>query len=652
MTNSREGLARVRDALTAHGVTMVSKPDGSWRGRCPQHGGMSTDSLSLRWVEPKVGERCGRAQLRCFGSCDERDVLSSVGLGLVDLYDTPPPKIGGKVTREHVYIGATGQMLGVVRRTEPKSFRPATPSSSGWLAKSSDDLKKTPYRLRGVLSAIEGGQPVYITEGEHDADVLAALGIAATCNAGGAGKWTAEHAYWLKGADVTICRDRDEPGHRHSEQVAVSLDGIAASVRVVEAAEGKDVAEHLALGHSLDELVPVETSVPAFPDTGVGEQGTPLYADVSALLDGGLPDPPAPAFLTRTDGCAIFYAGQVNALFGDPESGKTLVALAAAAEALIAGLKVAVIDIDHNGPEAIVCRLLDMDVPEETLRDLGRFRYTEPEDRAHLYDVVADLALWRPTVAVVDSVGELLPLMGLSSNSPDDFTMAHTRVLKALAMVGAAVIAIDHLAKNTESRAQGSTGTAAKRRAIGGVSIRVTIDEQFTPGKGGSCFLTIHKDRHGGLRKRCLVTPGRESVAGIFKIAPLSERISWTLEAPKDGDVPKPDRIEQADLDALSHLQPPPHSVRDVKDRLRWRSDRAARVLREWRSLGSLSVPREQGTEDDDGDDDPVPRSLTPVSGNGERRYPLCTTCHEREVYRSETTVCGACDPTGTAQSA
>lgn len=34
------------------------------------------------------------------------------------------------------------------------------------------------------------------------------------------------------------------------------------------------------------------------------------------------------------------------------------------------------------------------------------------------------------------------------------------------------------------------------------------------------------------------------------------------------------------------------------------------------------------------------------------RNYPLCTTCGEREVYRSGTTVCGACDPTGNAKSA
>jgi hypothetical protein len=86
--------------------------------------------------------------------------------------------------------------------------------------------------------------------------------------------------------------------------------------------------------------------------------------------------------------------------------------------------------------------------------------------------LVKDLREWRPGVAVVDSIGELLPLMNLASNSPDDFTIAHTSVLKAIAMKGACVIAIDHLAKGIESRAHGATGTAAKRRAVGGVHPR------------------------------------------------------------------------------------------------------------------------------------------------------------------------------------
>ncbi len=35
------------------------------------------------------------------------------------------------------------------------------------------------------------------------------------------------------------------------------------------------------------------------------ERGSKLFTDIAALLDGGLPEPPKPLFLTRDDGHAI-----------------------------------------------------------------------------------------------------------------------------------------------------------------------------------------------------------------------------------------------------------------------------------------------------------------------------------------------------------
>lgn len=342
------------------------------------------------------------------------------------------------------------------------------------------------------------------------------------------------------------------------------------------------------------------------PDTQGAEHGNALYADIGALLDGGLPEPPAPVLLRRDDGHALFYRAQVNLLFGDPESGKTLVAQAAASEALRRGRKVLFVDIDHNGVEATVFRFLDMGVEEEALRDPNLFRYVEPEDKGHLTAVIANAKAWRPAAAVVDSIGELLPLLRLSSNSPDDFTIAHALVLKPLAMAGAAVIAIDHLPKNAENRANGPTGTAAKRRAIGGVSIRVTVNEQFSPGRGGSAWLNVNKDRHGGLRRNC-PTEGREPSAGLFRLDSSSDRISWSIRAPQLGDATQASGVSRDDLAVLDQLNPPPKSVRDVKDRLKWGASRATEALREWRSR---NVPEEQGTpvsEDPQHDHNVVP---------------------------------------------
>jgi len=329
---------------------------------------------------------------------------------------------------------------------------------------------------------------------------------------------------------------------------------------------------------------------------GNGEQlPEHLFVDVKAMLNGTLPEPPKPVLLQRTDGHACFYAREVNWLFGDSEAGKTLVALAAVTEALLKRRRVLVVDLDHNGPQATVARLVAFGAPLEILSDLDYFRYIEPADAYELSQVIANATVWRPAVALVDSVGELLPALGLSSNSPDDFTLAHSRVLKPLAMTGAAVLAIDHLAKNTDSRNSGPTGTTAKRRAIGGISLRVHAIEAFTPGRGGKAVLTINKDRHGGLRRHC-PTGDREPLAGTFVLEDHDGELSWRVAAPRHDDTVPVIGVDPLDLAELDRLDPPAESVRDVKDRLHWRTERAADALREWRSRVPHSGVGEQGT--------------------------------------------------------
>jgi hypothetical protein len=320
------------------------------------------------------------------------------------------------------------------------------------------------------------------------------------------------------------------------------------------------------------------SSVPVPPPYVSGTRNTVTYGNIAALLAGDLPPAPTPSVLRRVDGIGMFYNNQVNILFGEPESGKTFVALAAIVECLNMGGRAVFLDMDHNGMEGIAARLLNLGADAAILGNLDRFRYKEPEDRQDLIESIADLRTWRPGVAVLDSVGELMPTMGLSSNSPDDFTIAHTSVLKPLAMAGAAVIAIDHVAKNTESKAQGPTGTAAKARAAGGTMLRVTVKDAFTPGHGGAAYLNVKKDRHGGLRSNS-PRGDKEPLGGTFKLFPDGD---FAVFAANDGER-TPSTVPAADLAAMQAMDPPPTSVRDVKERLSWSSDRATSVLRVYR---------------------------------------------------------------------
>lgn len=354
------------------------------------------------------------------------------------------------------------------------------------------------------------------------------------------------------------------------------------------------------------------------------EPGTELYVDIGRLLTDGIPDPPAPTILRADDRVGTFYRGQVNLVFGDPESGKTWVCLAAVAETLVAGGSAAVIDLDHNGPDATVTRLLDLGAPEDVLADPARFRYAEPDGAGELLVIVNGLSGWmRPSVVVVDSIGELLPQFGASSNSPDDFTSVHARVLKPLAKAGACVLAIDHLAKNTESRAMGSTGTAAKKRAVGGVSVRVTTADQFSPGRGGSAHLVIAKDRHGGLRKR-RPSGDKEPLVGTFRLAVDG---SWTLVAAKAEDR---NPAEAADADMVSKLlalPALPRSGDEARSVLRCRKSEALKALKEARRVDGSRFPSPVSGTGNRDDNPPVPGSAhigrEPGTGN------TCRICRQ-----------------------
>jgi len=289
----------------------------------------------------------------------------------------------------------------------------------------------------------------------------------------------------------------------------------------------------------------------------------PQHFDVAAFFAGTAPEPPKPVLMHRTDGHALFYAGKVNLIFGDPESGKTLLILAACAEALRAGRRVLYVDLDHNGPEFILPLLAGFGASTETMSDPALFRYYDDLDTAlSMLLLVDECALWRPAVAVIDSIGELLPMMGAKSNDADDFTRAHTTVLKPLAKTGAVVIEIDHLAKNFFSRSQGPTGAAAKRRPVGGLAVKVVCRRTFIPGKGGTAELLINKDRMGGVRRHS--PAGRPQSAGTFVVDTRdnNDAIGWRVIPPLElAAMPS---AAARYLDAIRELSTDTFTIRDV----------------------------------------------------------------------------------------
>ena len=115
------------------------------------------------------------------------------------------------------------------------------------------------YKLPAVIAAAQAGETVYVVEGEKDVHAIEKAGAVATCNPGGAGKWRPEYSESLAGARVVIVADRDEPGLAHARTILESL-AASAEPTIVQAAAGKDAADHLAAGCTLDDFVPLGLS--------------------------------------------------------------------------------------------------------------------------------------------------------------------------------------------------------------------------------------------------------------------------------------------------------------------------------------------------------------------------------------------------------
>ncbi len=250
----------VRDAL--------EKLDGAVRltgdqidARCPAHDDR-TPSLSVRYDRP-----AGKVLINCHAGCSTEDIVAALGLTWTDLFDPQPEQDRARrdeIVAAYDYCDAAGEVLFQQVRFGPqKSFRTRRPDGRGGFVWNRKNVQLVLFLLPTLAPAIAAGTTIYVTEGEKDALRLVALGLVATCNANGAGKWKPCYGDTLRGAHVIVIADHDEVGLAHALAVAADLDGKAASVQVVRGAidhPGADVSDHLDAGYGIEDLVAVDTS--------------------------------------------------------------------------------------------------------------------------------------------------------------------------------------------------------------------------------------------------------------------------------------------------------------------------------------------------------------------------------------------------------
>lgn len=324
--------------------------------------------------------------VHCHAGCERRDILDHLNLSApvtTSVVAVAPPRI----VAEYSYVDVEGKKVAVKQRMEPKSFRwQSWDGSEGrmrsGLPSGGGQALLPLYRLPSILEAA-GKRMVFIVEGEKDADTLAGLGLAATCNpegASGAGSaYSAERWQPLTRAHVTILPDNDEPGMKHAIRIAEVLYPLAASVRIVKLPDlppKEDVTYWVEAGHTLEELQALVTTSPIWTPSGVAIVASTPMLDVTRPRPLGLDDwmeeaqvmtqpirvvptpfPSLNAACKRGGGRQGLRLGWHVVLAGSPGYGKTTIALNMAVFAALKGKRVGIISLEMSRDELMAIML-------------------------------------------------------------------------------------------------------------------------------------------------------------------------------------------------------------------------------------------------------------------------------------------------------
>jgi hypothetical protein len=247
-----------------------------WEACCPAHDD-TNPSLSISQGDD------GRILLHCQSNeCKPENIMQAAGLSAKDMFVPRPSNSSnaewGNLVQAYDYTDEEGTLLFQVCRFEKsqrqmtgedvvvKTFRQRKPDGdNGWNWRVGN-TRRVLYQLPKILAESDD-YPVFVVEGEKQVHFLESVGLIATCNPQGAGKWKAEFAESLAGRDVVVVPDNDPivtrngkthcTGMEHAEQVADSLVGKARSVHVIllpDAQPKWGLDDWLQNGHTTDDL--------------------------------------------------------------------------------------------------------------------------------------------------------------------------------------------------------------------------------------------------------------------------------------------------------------------------------------------------------------------------------------------------------------
>jgi len=361
---------RVEDFLSRLEAVRGDAPQ--WAARCPAH--------DDRQASLTVGlGKDGRILVTCWAGCTLEDICRAAGVTVADLFDqeakrnetlglgaqmlralSPPLPTEEEVTRDEVALLERPDMYQAIERLKGWNMSTLAAAEIGvrgnrltipirnlkgelvqylkYWPELQPKMLATRGHKRTPLYLLHDDGPLWIVEGETDAISAACCGFAVIGAPGASAK---AHAEWLepvRGRDVIVCMDHDEPGRKAAARWALTATNKgAASVTVIELhghVEGYDVTDVLLeagnpqaarwqlleLARTAEPFQPVRTTPKptAAPDVDTYETGDIILTPLSSFRVRRL------RMLWR-DRIPI---GRLGIIYGPPGQGKsTLLAL-------------------------------------------------------------------------------------------------------------------------------------------------------------------------------------------------------------------------------------------------------------------------------------------------------------------------------------
>ncbi|NQW08413.1 MAG: AAA family ATPase [Alphaproteobacteria bacterium] len=426
-----------------------------------------------------------------------------------------------------------------------KTFRQRRPDGNGGWVWNVKGIEPVPYRLADILGS-DPERIVFVVEGEKDADHLAGLGLIATCNAGGAGKWRQALSSHLAGRDAVILPDNDDAGAAHADHVARSLDGITASTRVVHLPglplKG-DVSDWFDGDGTVRALKELVDAARPWESTPAGEVG-PADPDALPLVwfDDLKPDASVVDFVE-----GVLVEGGLTVVYGESNVGKTFFAtdlgIHVATGAPWHGRAVeqgAVIYVAGEGGSGIRKRIAAF---RERYEPPAGVPFAVIQQSVNLLDPAGETAPLIETIrqaaaqlsmpvrlVIVDTLARAM--VGGDENSGEDMGRLVGNADRIRDETGANVLFVHHSGKD---RARGARGHSSLRAAADteievakdeatGVAVATLTKQRDLDGGAEFAFrlepVVVGTDRRGKAVTSCAVAP--------LDDAPSSARISMT----------------------------------------------------------------------------------------------------------------------------